>query len=144
MDFEDVRTLVAVRGGSLDVAALYEAVLDDRAGAAVVFTGMVRNHAPGKTGVTHLEYEAYEEHVAGKIEEICAEVRRRWDVLHLAVEHRTGTVNVAEASVVVAVSSAHRGDAFEAGRYVIDQLKQRAPIWKKEHATEGAEWVQGA
>jgi molybdopterin synthase catalytic subunit len=144
MEFDDLRTVVAVRGRALDVAALYEAVRDDRAGASVIFTGMVRNHAPGKTGVTHLEYEAYDEHVAGKIEEICVEVRRQWNVLHIAVEHRTGTVVVGEPSVVVAVSSAHRGDAFEAGRYVIDQLKHRAPIWKKEHAAEGAEWVQGA
>lgn len=94
--------------------------------------------------MTHLEYEAYEEQIVSKIEEICADARSKWDVLHMAVEHRTGTVLVGEPSVVVAVSSAHRIDAFETARFVIDELKQRAPIWKKEHSAEGAEWVQGA
>ncbi len=144
MDRDELRTLVWVGDRPLDQSALFQSVLDDRAGASVIFTGMVRNHAPGKTAVTHLEYEAYQEQVVAKIEAICADARKKWDVLHIAVEHRTGTVVVGEPSVIVAVSSAHRGAAFEAGRFVIDELKNRAPIWKKEHAAEGAEWVQGA
>jgi molybdopterin synthase catalytic subunit len=64
--------------------------------------------------------------------------------MHVTVAHRTGRVNVGEPSVVVAVSSAHRGDAFEAARFIIDELKERAPIWKKEHWSGGAEWIEGA
>lgn len=138
------RTRITISEDPLDPALAYSAVADDRAGASVLFTGMVRNHAPGKTDVTHLEYEAYGEQVTAKIGEIVAEARQQWDVLHIVVEHRTGSVPVGGASVVVAVSSAHRGDSFEAGRFVIDELKVRVPIWKKEHWPGGAEWVEGA
>lgn len=128
----------------LDPVALYESVQDPSAGAAVLFSGIVRDHAPGRTDVTHLEYEAYVEQVETRIAAICAEARERWDITHLAVEHRIGTVRVGEESVVVAVSSSHRADSFAAARHIIDELKHRAPIWKKEYAAEGAEWVQGA
>jgi molybdopterin synthase catalytic subunit len=104
----------------------------------------VRDSSAGKEGVTHLEYEAYAEEVNGKIEEIVAEAADRWPLFGVAVEHRTGRVEVGEVSVGVAVSSAHRDVAFEAARYLIDELKQRAPIWKKEHWPGGAEWVEGA
>jgi len=110
----------------------------------VVFLGTVRDHSPGKAGVTHLEYEAYAEQVTGKIGEIVAEAADRWPLLRVVVEHRTGQVEVGESSVGVAVSSAHRAEAFEAARYLIDELKQRAPIWKKEYWPGGAEWVEGA
>lgn len=135
---------MAVDDKALDIGAMFSLVQDDRAGAAVVFTGMVRNHAPGKSDVTHLKYEAYESHVVDKIEAICAEARQLWDVLHIAVEHRVGTVLLGELSVVVAISSPHRAESFSAGQFIIDELKRRAPIWKKEHAAEGAHWVQGA
>ena len=114
------------------------------AGAVVVFLGTVRDHSAGKEGVTHLEYEAYAEEVNGKIEQIVAEAADRWPLLKVAVEHRTGRVEVGEVSVGVSVSAAHRDVAFEAARYLIDELKQRAPIWKKEHWPGGAEWVEGA
>ena len=110
----------------------------------VVFLGTPRDHSGGKVGVTHLEYEAYAEEVNGKIELIVGEAGDRWPLLRVAVEHRTGRVEVGEVSVGVAVSAAHRDAAFEAARYVIDELKQRAPIWKKEHWPGGAEWVEGA
>ncbi len=138
------RTRVAISADALDPVAAYAEVADERAGASVLFTGTVRNHAPGKTDVTHLEYEAYAEQVTPKIESVVSDARDRWDVLHVVVEHRTGSVDVGGVSVVVTVSSAHRGDAFEAARYIIDQLKHRVPIWKKEHWPGGAEWVQGA
>ncbi len=126
----------------IDVAAMLGAVGDDRAGAAVVFTGMVRNHAPGKTDITHLEYEAYAGVVEVKIAEIVTEVVERWDVLHIRAAHRLGELGIRDVSVAVAVSSAHRAESFEAARYVIDELKRRAPIWKKEHWPGGAEWVR--
>jgi len=144
MDAHDVRTRVEVTERDLDPSAAHSEVADQRAGAVVVFTGVVRNHSPGKTDVSHLEYEAYGDHVVGKIEEIVAEARRRWDILHVVVEHRTGTVALGGVSVVVAVSAAHRDMAFEAARHLIDELKHRAPIWKKEHWPGGADWVEGA
>jgi len=137
-------TKISVREDALDYTNLYASVQDDRAGAAVLFSGMVRDHSPGKSGITHLEYEAYGEHVEAKILEIAVEARAQWDLLHVAVEHRVGVVEVGDPTVLVAVSSAHRVDAFEAARFLIDELKARAPIWKKEHWPGGAEWVEGA
>ncbi|MDH3307301.1 MAG: molybdenum cofactor biosynthesis protein MoaE, partial [Acidimicrobiia bacterium] len=103
-----------------------------------------RNHSPGKSNVDHLEYEAYAEQVTDKISGIIAEARREWDVLHVVAQHRVGVVAVRGVSVLVAVSSVHRGDAFNAARYIIDELKKRVPIWKKEHWPGGADWVEGA
>lgn len=114
------------------------------AGAVAVFVGTVRDHSTDRTGVTHLEYEAFDERVVDSIGAIVAEALERWPILSGVVEHRVGRVELGEPAVVVAVSSAHRGDAFEAARYVIDELKARAPLWKKEHWDGGAEWVEGA
>ena len=135
---------IRVSGTPIEPGRLSEEVGQPGAGAVVVFLGTVRDHSAGKVGVTHLEYEAYAEEVNGKIELIVAEAGDRWPLLGVAVEHRTGRVEVGEVSVGVAVSAAHRDVAFEAARYVIDELKQRAPIWKKEHWPGGAEWVEGA
>lgn len=111
------------------------------AGAVVLFLGTVRDRSEGRGGVTHLEYEAYREVVEDKIREIVQEVRGRWDVSSVAAVHRVGTLAVGEVSVGVAVSAPHRPEAFAAARTLIDDLKARAPIWKKEHWSEGAEWV---
>jgi molybdopterin synthase catalytic subunit len=94
--------------------------------------------------VTHLDYEIYEEFVESKIEEVVAEACAKWPVLAAAVEHRSGEVMLGEASVAVAVATAHRKDAFAAGEYIIDELKARAPIWKKEYRPDGAEWSRGS
>lgn len=107
-----------------------------------MFTGTVRDHSDGHEGVTHLEYEAYTEVVEDKIVEVVDEVRDRWDVLAVVARHRIGTVSLGEISVLVAVSAAHRSDGFPAARYLIDEIKARAPIWKKEHWPGGAEWVR--
>lgn len=147
MDDEQVAShpsRVAVGDEPIDAAALLAEVSDPAAGAGVLFVGTVRDHSPGKTGVTHLAYEAYEGEVENKIAEIVAEAAARWPVLRSAVEHRTGVVEVEGISVAVAVSSAHRADAFDAGRYIIDELKSRAPIWKKEHWDGGEEWSRGS
>lgn len=114
------------------------------AGAVALFVGTVRDHSADRTGVTHLEYEAFEERVANSIGDVVAEAMERWPILAGVVEHRVGTVEVGDPAVVVAISTAHRGDAFEAARYLIDELKARAPLWKKEHWDGGAEWVEGA
>lgn len=133
---------VAVTNDVIDLRAMLEKVQDDRAGASVLFSGTVRNHAPGKADVSHLEYEAYTGVVEDKITEILVEATNRWDILRICAAHRLGELRVREVSVAVAVSSAHRAESFEAARYVIDELKRRAPIWKKEHWPGGAEWVR--
>jgi len=137
-----VDDLVTVGPDVIDSVQLISHVSASTAGGTVLFLGTVRDHSPGKEGVTHLEYEAYGGVVEAKIEEIMTEVHSRWPVISVACAHRTGSLTVGEIAVGVAVSSAHRGDAFAAGRYLIDELKARAPIWKKEHWPGGAEWVR--
>lgn len=135
---------VVVGDEPIDGAALLSEVGRPDSGATVLFLGTVRDHSSGKEGVTHLEYEVFAERVEPKIREIVDEAATRWPVLHAVVEHRSGTVQLGEASVAVAVASAHRSDAFESARYIIDELKQRAPIWKKEFWPGGAEWSPGS
>ncbi|HUF14785.1 MAG TPA: molybdenum cofactor biosynthesis protein MoaE [Acidimicrobiia bacterium] len=113
-------------------------------GASVLFLGTVRDHSGDKSGVTHLEYEVFSERVEPEIEGIVAEAAAKWPILSVVVEHRSGRVELGEASVAVAVACAHRSDAFEAGRFIIDTLKRRAPIWKKEFWPGGAEWSHGS
>ena len=117
-------------------------VLSPNAGAVVTFDGTVRNNARGKA-VTHLFYEAYEEMAVKELESIREAALRRWPLQQLAIVHRTGRLEIGDSSVFIAVSSAHRGDAFSACRFVIDSLKQRAPIWKKEFYADGEVWVEG-
>lgn len=144
MDTQPVRTRVAVKWEPIDPASLLGEVSDPAAGAVVLFLGTARDHSEGKSEITHLEYEAYPEHVEAKIEEVVVEACRQWPLCAVAVEHRVGTVKVGEPSVAVAVSAGHRDSAFVAGRFLIDQIKSRAPIWKKEHWPGGADWVKGA
>jgi molybdopterin synthase catalytic subunit len=136
------RDRVRVGSDPIDPGSLLDEVRDPRAGAVVLFCGTVRDHSEGKLGVTHLEYEAYGEVVEAKIAELVAEARRRWPLERVAVEHAVGGLAVGETSVAVAVSSGHRNEAFAAGRFLIDRLKETAPIWKKEHWEGGAEWVR--
>lgn len=137
---------VRVRVGEapIDAAALVAEIGRPESGATVLFLGTVRDHSNGRDGVTHLDYEVYDEFVEAKIEEVIAEAAGKWPVLAVAVEHRSGKVMLGEASVAVAVATAHRKDAFAAGEYIIDELKARAPIWKKEHRPGGAEWSRGS
>ena len=110
----------------------------------VTFSGTVRDHSAEHRGVHLLEYEAYEGRVEDAIASIVEEATGKWPILAAVVEHRVGTVELGGPAVVVAVSTAHRDDAFHAARYVIDELKARAPLWKKEHWPGGADWVEGA
>ena len=135
---------VTVGDEPIDGASLIGEVARPDSGATVLFLGTVRDHSEGKEGVTHLEYEVFAERVQPKIREIVDEASDRWPVLDAVVEHRAGTVELGEASVAVAVSCAHRSDAFEAARHIIDELKKRAPIWKKEFWPGGAEWSEGS
>jgi molybdopterin synthase catalytic subunit len=135
---------IAISSDPLDVADHHVFVADPSAGCSVVFTGMVRDHAPGRDDVSSLEYEAYAGVVEATIERVIAEAREQWSVIRVAVSHRIGLLTVGEPAVVVAVSAAHRDEAFPAARFVIDEVKARAPIWKKETWPGGAEWVEGA
>ena len=109
-------------------------------GALVVFEGIVREHSRGKQ-VRALVYEAYGSMAQKQIEQLAEEAARRWPITNLAVVHRTGTLQVGEVSVVIAVGAPHRGEAFDACEWLIDELKRTVPIWKKEIYTEGEAWV---
>jgi molybdopterin synthase catalytic subunit len=114
-------------------------------GAVVVFLGVVRDHAEGRSGVTGLTYEAYEDAARAKLAEVAVEARRRWPVIdRVALLHRVGDLALSDTAVAVVVSSPHRDDAFEAGRYCIDTLKETVPIWKREHWEGGSDWGTGA
>lgn len=129
----------------LPVGELYQWCVRPDCGAVVLFSGTVRDHADGRSDVTHLEYEAYDEMVVPKMREIVAEARARWaDVGRIALVHRTGTLAVGESSVVVVVSSPHRPDAFAAARFAIDALKVSVPVWKREMWSGGSDWGTNA
>ena len=114
-------------------------------GAVVLFTGTVRDHSEGRTGVSELEYEAYEEQVEPRLAAIADEVRVRWpEVGRVALLHRVGRLELGEPSVVVVVSTPHRAEAFAAARFCIDTLKATVPIWKRERWEGGEAWGQCA
>ena len=144
MNPSEQRVRIAVGPQPIEINALFAEVSRPDAGATVLFTGSVRDHSEGRQGVTHLDYEVYSEQAEAKIAVIVDEAREAWPVLSIVVEHRSGRVLLQETSVAVAVSSAHRVDAFEAARFIIDELKTRAPIWKKEFWRDGAEWSPGS
>lgn len=127
----------------LDPAAVVRAVDLDGAGAVVTFLGLVRDHNQGRR-VRYLEYEAYEPLAARGLDRIVAESRGRWPSVRLAVHHRIGRMEIGETSVAIAAASAHRGDAFAAGRYAIERIKQIVPIWKHEYFEGGDVWIEGA
>lgn len=116
-------------------------VVQPDCGATVTFTGTARDHADGRPGVHRLEYEAYEGPALARLRAVAGEVRSRWpDVGRIALLHRTGGLAIGDAAVVVAVSAPHRGEAFEAARYAIDELKRTVPIWKREAWDGGESW----
>jgi MoaE-MoaD fusion protein len=117
-----------------------ELVASPEAGAVVTFVGTVRNNARGRT-VTSLDYEAYPPAAERMLRQIGDEINQRWGVDTCAIIHRIGHLGVGEASVAIAVSSAHRGDAFDACRYAIDRIKEIVPIWKKEFYEDGETWI---
>ena len=126
----------------IDVQSVTDKVAHSAAGAIVVFLGVVRDHSTDGRAVSHLEYEAYREMAEEKMAEIAAEIRRRWGFEHVAMTHRVGRLAVGEPSVVVAVATPHRKQAFEACQFAIDTLKETVPIWKKEIGPDGSAWVE--
>jgi molybdopterin synthase catalytic subunit len=128
----------------LDPAKALELVADPAAGGTCTFVGTVRQHSDAGD-VTGLRYEAYEELAETRLREIAAEMRERWPVLKAALHHRIGDLDVGEISVVVACSTPHRAEAFEACRHGIERIKADVPIWKQEHLRTGdAHWVRGS
>ena len=134
---------LAVRHGTLDLARIVEHVTDRSAGAIATFTGTTRDSFDGRV-VVRLEYEGYIPMALREMQSICNEIRRRWpDVVRIAMAHRLGSCPVAEASVVIAISSPHRVAALDAARFAIDTLKGRVPVWKREvYADDGRVWKE--
>ena len=131
----------AVSNTAIDVTAAKKAVADNSCGALVVFEGWIRDHNEGQE-VERLEYEVYRPLAEKEGARIIDEALERFAVSHALCIHREGLLELGEIAVIVCVSSAHRGDAFDACRYIIDQTKTRLPIWKKEHYLSGiSEWV---
>lgn len=122
--------------------ALYHQVLQDQNGAVVTFCGVVRNHSNNRP-TQYLVYEAYTEMAEKQMAQIGAQVKERWNIQDMGILHRVGRLEVGEISVLIAVSSPHRAEAFEACRYAIDRLKETVPIWKKEVGEDGEAWVEG-
>jgi molybdopterin synthase catalytic subunit len=137
--------MLAVTANPLNLEALVTGVSDasGRHGAVASFLGVVRGSNLGRR-VTHLEYEAYEPLAVRAFERIAAEAAERWPQASVALHHRTGRLAIGEASVAIAVGSPHRADAFAACRYVLERVKQIAPVWKHEFFEGGDSWIEGA
>ena len=127
-------------GGPLDLGAVITEVEDERAGAIATFQGTVRRQSRGRQ-VIALEYEAYEGMAEKVMAEIADCVKERYELCDVAIAHRVGHCEVGEVSVAIAVSAPHRQDALSACRDLIDELKERVPLWKKELYEGGEEWV---
>jgi molybdopterin synthase catalytic subunit len=154
-DGDEVAFIPPVSGGAHGVGVLFEltnrpldskrmetAVAHKGAGAICTFTGIVRDNSRGQS-VTHLDYEAYEEMAVAQMRGIGDEIGERWPEARVAMAHRTGSLEIGEASVVVSVSCPHRAEAIAACKWGIDRLKESVPIWKKEHAADGTYWIEG-
>ena len=126
----------------IDTEQLVDAAKDGADGAVVVFDGIVRNHSRGRKTL-YLDYEAYEDMARRQMTALAQEALTRFGVRHVTVVHRLGRLQIGETSVLIVVASAHRAQAFEACRWVIDTLKKTVPIWKKETFLDGAVWTDG-
>jgi molybdopterin synthase catalytic subunit len=146
-DGDEVAIIPPVSGGSfrlsagaLSLDAAVDEVRDERAGAIATFVGTTRVESRGRT-VHHLEYEAYEGMAENVMAEIAGSLKQRYDLCEVAIHHRVGRVEIGDASVVIAVSAAHRQDALAACKDAIDTLKEQVPLWKKEVYEGGEEWI---
>ncbi|MEX2470943.1 MAG: molybdenum cofactor biosynthesis protein MoaE [Gemmatimonadota bacterium] len=132
-----------VQSDPIDPQRVLALVGSDEDGAVLLFLGVVRNHADGRS-VRGMHYESYETMASGVLREIADEAADKLGTDRLAVVHRTGELAIGEVSVAIAVSSPHRAESYDASRYVIEEIKKRLPVWKKEHYADGeASWVEG-
>lgn len=144
---DEVAFLPPVSGGAtmtltdeaIDVAALEQRLAEPGHGAVVTFVGRARDTADDGREVLELEYDVYPEMAMGVLTEIAAEAESRWGAA-VGVAHRTGLVPIGEAAVAIVTAAAHRSAAYEANRYVIEAIKERLPIWKRERFADGTEW----
>lgn len=133
--------MIALSEEPIDYENVVESVRTAQAGAAVLFLGTVREFT-GEVQTVSLEYEAYPDMARRVMQQLDEEAQQRWPLMGVRIVHRTGHLQLGDIAVAVAVSAAHRREAFEAGQWLIDTLKQRVPIWKKENYASGrTEWV---
>jgi molybdopterin synthase catalytic subunit len=124
----------------INIQAVIDKVVEREAGAITTFIGTVRELTHGKKTL-FLIYEAYEAMAVKKLAQIGAEIEERWPGAKAAITHRVGRLEITDVAVVIAVSTPHRADSFEASRYAIERIKEIVPIWKKEHWEDGEEWI---
>ena len=134
--------MIKISEGSIDQKEVIKTVSSNKSGALVTFDGTVRDNARGKE-VIYLYYEAFPEMAIKEMEKICNEAIQQWPIEGIAIVHRIGRMEIGDSSVFIAVSSAHRIDAFKACQFTIDKLKTTVPIWKKEHYGNGDIWIEG-
>lgn len=134
--------LIQLTEAVLDPAPLVAAVRTDASGAVTLFYGVVRDHNEGRQ-VLYLEYDAYRELAERQLRLVAEELRERFSIDDVAIAHRFGRLEIGETSLLVAVSSAHRAEAFAACQAAVDRIKQTVPIWKKEHWADGSVWLDG-
>lgn len=136
---------IALSDAPLDVAAAIARVFDARAGGVAVFLGTTRHERrPDGVELAALDYEAYPGMATAQLYDLAARARRQWPIIAVVIHHRTGRVPLSEPSVLIAVATPHRADAFAACRWLIDALKSEAAIWKREVWADGAvSWVEG-
>ncbi len=134
--------LFEVTAKPLDPQSLIDHVRKDESGAVAVFLGVVRNTNMGRR-VLYLEYDAYPEMATRVMRQIAEEAKERWPLTDVAMQHRTGRLEIGETSLLIAVSSAHRKEAFEACHSLVDRFKEVVPVWKKEVWEGGEVWIEG-
>jgi molybdopterin synthase catalytic subunit len=132
--------MIYITEKEIDTNSLVHFVQADEAGGIAIFIGTVRNKTADKK-VMRLEYEAYDKMAIKEMEKIANEATQQWNILKYAVAHRKGILQIGDAAVVIAVATPHRQAAFEACKYIIDTIKERVPIWKKEIYENGEVWV---
>ena len=132
--------MIKITSEPLNPEEITAQVRSDSNGAVITFLGTTRDFSEGRN-VEYLEYEAYQPMAENMLQQIADELREKWDIDDFAVAHRVGRVDIGEISLVVALASPHRQQAFEAGGYIVDRIKQLVPIWKKEVFKGGEVWV---
>lgn len=132
--------MITITSDPIDVALAMKDIQSEQAGAIDLFLGVVRDNTQERS-VDRLEYEAYDRMAISEMQKIADSAHKQWPILRYTIIHRKGTLQIGEIAVLIGVATAHRADAFEACRYIIDTIKQTVPIWKKEVFTDGEEWV---
>jgi molybdopterin converting factor subunit 1 len=138
----EAKVRAAIVREPIAIQAIVASIKRPEDGALACFEGMVRNHSRGRRTL-YLEYEAYEGMALRQMEALAGQALAQFEVRDVRIVHRLGRLEIGETSVLIVVASAHRAAAFEAGRWLIDTLKRRVPIWKKEHFVDGAVWADG-